>query len=188
MNKQLVNKFAKKLKKVLLHNVHPKKGATINLLDSFLRTALDGGSNDYYGTFPANMIPRHLLQVKRFQIIINTSRTDDPPELGGHFIVVEATPEHVVYIDPFGQPCMQPDIIEFIKNCKRPETYFNNVAIQHPTSVFCPLYCALFILYYHLKPRWNLNFSSTNLKSNEEKCITQLNRLISDPRLTPKSY
>lgn len=185
MNNRVVNRLANRLKKSLIGNVHPRKGATINLLDSFLRTALGGGSNDYYGTFPANMIPSHLHRTKYFQVIINLSRTDDPPEQGGHFITIQATPNYLMYIDPFGNSCTQPDIIEFMKKCDRPNTHFNNVPIQHLTSVFCPLYCALFVLYHHLKPNWKLDFSP-NLKLNEQKCMRQINRLISDPRLTPK--
>ena len=176
------------MQKILRNEVHPQKGATIRLLDSFLRTALGGGSNAYYGTFPADMIPKHLLRTKRFQIIVNTSRTDDPPEQGGHFVCVEASPTHIVYIDPFGLPCQQEDIVQFILNCGREESFYSDTQIQHKSSVFCPLYCSLFVLYYHLKPSWNLDFSSSDLKSNEQRCIAQIKRHIRDPRLTPKKF
>ena len=179
--------MARKLRLALQHDVHPKKGATIRLLDSFLKAALGGGSNAYYGTFPANTIPEHLLRTERFQIIVNTSRTTDPPGQGGHFISIEANPEHIVYIDPFGKPCQQPDIANFIRNCQRPESYFSSTTIQDASSVFCPLYCALFVLYHHLRPHWKLDFSSLDLKANDKKCLRYINRLIRDPRLTPRS-
>ena len=165
----------------------PRRGTTIRLLDSFLRASLGGGSNDYYGTFPADKIPQHLLRVERFQIVINTSSTRDPPGSGGHFITVEATRKHIVYLDPLGAPCSQPDIANFIRDCQRSHSYFNDPPIPHKSSVFCSLFCALFVLYHHLKPNWRLEFSpSPDLKSNDQKCITYINRLLGDPRLTPR--
>ena len=187
MNNEAICKLARKLQVVLKHDVHPKRGATIRLLDSFLKAALGGGSNAYYGTFPADAIPEHLLGTQRFQIIVNTSRTTDPPGSGGHFIEIEASPERIIYIDPFGKPCQQPDIAKFIQDCQRPETYFNSSAVQDVSSVFCPLYCALFVLYHHLKPHWKLDFSRADLRANDKKCMHYINRLIRDPRLTPST-
>lgn len=185
LNASLIKRLALRLKKGLEDNVHPQKGATIVLLDSFLRAALDGAPNSYYGTFPADMIPPTLTGADRFQIVVNTSRTTDPPELGGHFIVIEGDRDSVLYIDPFGLPCSQPDISRFIKDCGR-KGYYNKTPIQDTGSVFCPLYCALFVLYYHVSPSWELSFSSSDLKSNEKKCMEQIVRLIDDPLLIPK--
>ena len=185
LNTSLVKRLALRLKKALEENVHPERGATISLLDSFLRATLGGAPNAYYGTFPADVIPSQLTKEKRFQIIVNTSRTTDPPELGGHFVVIEGGPNNILYIDPFGNPCTQPDISQFIKDCER-SGYYSKTPIQDPSSVFCPLYCALFVLYYHLSPSWDLSFSSSDLKLNEKKCMEQIIRLIDDPRLVPK--
>lgn len=186
MNIRTVRRMGKRLKAALQNDVDPKKGTTIRLLDSFLRAALGGGCNAYYGTFPADKIPQHLLEVERFQIVLNTSRTTDPPGSGGHFIVIEGNRDRIMYIDPFGKPCTQPNIVDFILGCGRTQIYFNETAIQDKTSVFCPLYCALFILYHHLRPSWSLDFSRTDLKSNDQKCLLQINKLIRDPRLTPR--
>ena len=186
MDSETLNRLAGKIQKVLRSEVHPLQGATIRLLDSFLRASLGGGSNAYYGTFPADRIPPHLLTRQRFQIIVNTTRSDAAPGKSGHFVCIEATPDYITYIDPFGRACEQRDIIEFIRGCKRPSTFYNHTCIQDEASVFCPLYCALFVLYFHLKPRWQLSFSSDSLKLNEQKCMEQLYRLINDPRLTPK--
>ena len=186
MNRATVRRLGRRLKAALENDVDPQRGTTIRLLDSFLRVSLGGGSNDYYGTFPADMIPHHLFNVDRFQIVVNTSSTRDPPGGGGHFVAIEATRDHIVYIDPLGKPCSQPDIVAFIRACKRSKSYHNETTIQDKSSVFCPLYCALFVLYYHLKPNWQLDFSSSDLKANDQKCLHQINRLLRDPRLTPR--
>ena len=184
MNGRKLNRICGKLEKQLKNDVHPAKGATINLLDSFLRHCLERSVHSYFGTFPADRIPAHICDLERFQIVVNTSRSDDPPELGGHFVVLEARPDSVTYIDPLAFPCRQNDLADFLTSCNRP-LFYNNNKIQHDNSVFCPMYCALFILYYHIKPTWTMKFSPSDLKRNENMCMRQIKMLINDPRLHP---
>lgn len=184
MNNRMLSRICNKLEKQLRNDVHPAMGATINLLDSFLTHCLNRSRHSYLGTFPADGIPSHIRNLERFQIVVNTSRTDDPPEFGGHFVVIEARPDSLTYIDPLASACKQTDIVDFITSCNR-RLFYNSSKIQHNNSVFCPMYCALFILYYHINPTWPLNFSSTDLKGNEDMCMRQINRLINDPRLHP---
>lgn len=184
MNNRRLTRICNKLEKQLKNDVHPEKGATISLLDSFLRHCLERSVHSYLGTFPADRIPSYIHNLKRFQIVVNTSRSDDPPELGGHFVAIEGRPDSVMYLDPLASSCKQNDIANFLTSCNR-ELLYNSTKIQHNSSVFCPMYCALFILYHHINPSWPLNFSSSDLRRNETKCMQQINFLINDPRLHP---
>lgn len=99
-------------------------------------------------------------------------------------MVIEGRPDSVTYIDPLASSCRQRDVADFLTSCRR-SLFYNSSKIQHDSSVFCPMYCALFILYYHVNPTWPLNFSSSDLRGNEDMCMQQINRLINDPRLYP---
>lgn len=183
---RVIRRAAQRLREAVRGEVHPRRGTTIRLLDSFLRATCGpklGGA--YVGAVTADRIPARLARRKRFQLVVNTTRSDASPDAPGHFVLVEANRDYVAYIDPFGLPCLQPDLAAFLRRCARP-TRHNETTIQHPTSVFCPLYCALFALYYHVSPAWSLAFSRDDLKSNEDRCMRQLNRLLAQLETTPK--
>jgi hypothetical protein len=181
LTERKVHQLADKIEKSLLMKVDPERGVTIGLLDSFLKKAC-GGYNSYYkGTFTADMIPKNLTLQNRFQLVVNTSRSDESLSKVGHFIVIEGHPRFITFIDPFGLPCTQNDIQTFINSCNR-RSYHSTTPIQHPSSMFCPLYCALFIIYYHVNPSWQMSFSKVDTSVNEENCMRQLNRLLRDPK------
>lgn len=181
LSERKVRQLASRLQQTLLMKVDPERGVTMGLLDSFLKKTCGGRTDHYRGTFTADTIPKRLSLRKRFQIVVNTSRSDDSLNKVGHFVVIEGHPRFTLYIDPFGLPCTQRDIQTFLDSCGR-STFHSSTSVQHPSSMFCPLYCALFILYYHIQPNWQLSFSESDNSANEEKCMRQLNRLLRDPK------
>ena len=144
-----------------------------------------GGKTVYQGTFSADKIPiSELLRfssAKEFSLVINLQKSVDvSKQPTGHFVTVIGCPEYTLYIDPFGLPCIQENVRDFLFKRQLP-VYYSSSVIQESMSVFCGLYCLLFISYFYQWPRWNLKFETDTkkLKMNDDLCLYYLNKLFS---------
>ncbi len=138
-------------------------------------------SKDFRGVFAANKIPRRLAGVGRFIIIVNLGEVDgggDGELPVGHFVCVAAQPEEINFIDPYGLPCMQPKVLSFLTEARRPIKE-NVQKIQHLDSPYCGLYSVLFAVYFDKEPseRLKLKFNKTKLMENDRKCVEYLKQL-----------
>ena len=157
------------------------KGISNPLLNRLARLVC---SQNFKGVYAANRIPRGLLRLPRFTIIVNLGeKTASPKPLPiGHFVSLSFDRESVFYVDPYGLPCLQPRVLRFIKDSGR-QLWENRVQVQHWDSPYCSLFALLFTLYFDTprrrevaKPK--LLFHRKNLRLNDAKCVYYLNKLI----------
>ncbi len=137
-------------------------------------------SDDFRGVFSANKIPRRLAGVGHFTIIVNLGEVDGSANKlpVGHFVCIAARPERISFIDPYGLPCIQPKVLTFLSEARRPIVE-NSRKIQHVDSPYCGLYSILFAVYFDKRAdEWlKLNFSKKNLLDNDKKCVQYLKLL-----------
>lgn len=174
-----LKKCIKQLTSQISENVD-KRGVTNDVVERFCFLAC---GDKYKGTFSADMIPPHFASLSHFIININLGkrkdiRSDIPV---GHFITLIADPTKVVYIDSYGLPIFQENVINFLKLCYRPLSY-NEQQIQDYNSVYCGLYAILFSCYADKLPPFELKFSQSNRKSNDKKCVFYLRKMFSNTR------
>lgn len=137
-------------------------------------------SNDFKGVYAANKLPIALASVGRFSIIVNLGEVegDDTTLPVGHFVCITAEPNSISYIDPYGLPCIQPKVLHFLRESRRP-MWENVRQIQHFDSPYCGLYSILFTVYFDKDAkRWlRMNFSKRDLRQNDRRCVNYLERL-----------
>ncbi len=146
-------------------------------------------SKNFRGVFAADSIPVAKLAGRpRFIVILNLARERPGPlfSFNGHFVSIVAYPNSIRYFDPYGLPCTQPDVKDFLSQCQRPIRQ-NRQQIQDKKSVYCGMYCLLFAAYNDRKnssspPGFKLTFHKRKeqLKLNDTKCVQYLRRLTSD--------
>ena len=121
----------------------------------------------FLGSFPCDYKPT-IKNKHNFSVIFNLSKHD---EKGSHFVAVYCKRKNIVYFDPFGEPCTNEFIINFIKDYSNGKNYIeNNTTIQSCQSYFCGLFCICFIAY--LKEGFSLKdflklFNKKNLLKND---------------------
>lgn len=150
------------------------KGVTNQTIDAFCRHLCP---EIHKGTFPSDMIPDNISSFSLFSIIVNLGTLKRKQLIPiGHFVTIIKTKLHIIYIDPFGLPCLQPDVIRFMMLCQCP-VYHNNKQIQDISSNYCGMFAILFSCYFDRKPSFSMTFSA-QYKSNDHKCITYLKKII----------
>ena len=167
----------------LRRHVSAGKGVSNTLLWRLGKLAC---GRDFHGVYPANKIPRSLARRGRFVVIVNLGeRQPGVAKLPvGHFVCVAGEVGKVNYVDPYGLPCIQPKVVQFLSDCQR-KVWENKKQIQHFDSAYCALYSLLFAVYFDKKfsnalpaKRFCLRFYRDRLKSNDRKCVEYLQRLI----------
>lgn len=163
-------------KRVREHAV-PRLGVTNRVLRNFCTRLC---SDLFKGVFSADCIPPSLAARAHFIIIVNLSQKRGPSV--GHFITIAASPSSVQYIDPYGLPCWQPDILSFLHSCKR-KIRLNLRQVQSFKSSYCGLYALLFACYLDRK-RWKGNkfklvFERKKLRENDKLCVAYLKKIVS---------
>ena len=124
------------------------KGLSNELVDSLCRACC---SEEYRGAYSADCIPVALATLAHFIVVVNLGVRKHvfgplPP---GHFVTIAVTPTQVYYLDPYGMPCMQPDVARFLERCcslrPRERKGVRNVQqVQHLDAVTCGFYAVLF--------------------------------------------
>ena len=110
----------------------------------------------------------YLLKDRPFTIIVN---------VGGHFVGVYCADQYTIYFDPFGLPCMQTQLKQFLRKLKQP-VFFSKKKIQTISSKHCGLYAVLFVL-YHDKPKrtFKMQFGRRAGLKNDKLCVQDLHKL-----------
>lgn len=90
-------------------------------------------------------------------------------------------PAGVTYVDSYGLPCFQPDVLAFLAACRRP-VRFNLRQIQAAESKACGFFALLYILYIGQRLNFKIRFarSSSRLASNDGKCFGYLRKILND--------
>lgn len=171
------NKALQDIKKLISPHVDSKLGITVSLINSICKTLCP---NRYIGVYESHQLPiKKLINKNYFTIIILLKGT-----VTGHFVTVHATPNSILYIDPFGLPCFDLVVLKFLNTCinkkKKPRVVLMNTnQIQHKKSVYCGMYAVLYALYFDSDNNcMKLNFNKTSLLSNDNKCKRYINQLI----------
>lgn len=162
-------------------HVRSKLGVTNTLVNRFCRQIC---SDDFKGVFSADCIPLQLAARPRFIIVVNLGKRKGVRGAlpVGHFVTIAVSRSALLYIDPFGLPCVQPDISAFLRLCGR-KTYINLRQIQHFNSAYCGFYAILFAAYLDREHRGGkkkmpkLCFKKNNLYQNDKLCMKYLTRL-----------
>jgi hypothetical protein len=141
-----------------------------------------GRFGEFAGVFPADRLPLHLAARSRFLLVVNLGEighpSDPTPPPRGHFVTVAAGPSGVLYIDPYGLPCLQPRVNRFLRLCRR-RVLANWRQVQDLRSVYCGMYAVLFAAYLDRKPNFKLRFhkAGRDLRRNDTLCARYLRRM-----------
>lgn len=171
------------IKGVKSHTDH-SAGISNVLINRFARSLC---SRDFQGVYSADTIPEIMLTNRpRFIIIVNLGERKgyDSNIPVGHFVCICADTSRIQYIDPYGLPCIQPKVLNFLKHCHRP-IIMNKRQIQDLSSVYCGFFALLFAMYMDRglsveKPKFRLKFHKRKreLKKNDVLCISYIRKLI----------
>lgn len=157
-------------------HVIPKLGITNEVLYNLSRRLC---SKDFYGVFSADKIPQTLAGYTSFIIIVNLA-TENGLEVG-HFVTIVGESATINYIDSYGLPCIQQNVIAFLELCKR-TIRFNIRQIQSFSSRYCGLYSLLFACYFDKENNkgndFKLMFYNDRLKRNDKLCSLYLKQMI----------
>ncbi len=177
-------------------HVQRDSGITNTLLERL--GFLAAGRHDFQGVYAADCIPAHLASRAHFSIIVNLGErrrrlhAARGPLPVGHFVAIVGTPRCVFYNDPYGRPCTQPRVLDFLALCRRPVSMVLE-RVQSTSSTFCGLFALLFALYFGRggrrlinkgRPAFRLNFhrgTDRVLRKNDALCVVYL-RLLSHLR------
>lgn len=120
--------------------------------------------SSFIGTFPADRIP--VVKARPASFVLNFDKHDSQ---GSHWVSLILLPNgESEYMDSFGLPPLQQDILNYIKKNSKAYT-FNCQQFQHPLAISCGLYAIHFIKHRYR----NLSFESfsahfsKNLANNE---------------------
>lgn len=134
----------------------------------YIENVLRGQTNTFKGVFSCNNIPINFISEKHASIICNLAKEN---EVGTHFISIIQLPEFVIYIDPFGAPCVNRYILNTLGKCGKP-VFYNNKTIQSLCSNFCGYFAMLFII--HFDQNNTMLCFSKDLYKNDALCIQYL--------------
>lgn len=132
----------------------------------------------FWGVYPADCLPRSMAAEPHFAAVVNLGRWKTGSERSrvGHFVAVVGRPRKVFYVDSYGLPCTQPDVLRFLAGCQRPVEYCKR-AVQSFDSKACGLYALLFSLYLYYDLDFALRFRRSDLEKNDKKMIKYLKRI-----------
>ena len=169
----------KVLAKRVRENVSKNKGLTNTLIRNFcFKTCTE----DFKGLFSADRIPKKLCVYPRFIIVVNLGKREERANVSdlpvGHFVTIVGTPHAVYYLDPYGLPCMQENVLHFLRECRR-EVLENSRQIQDYDSVYCGMYSILFAKYADRDWPFKLEFCHKHLRRNDQKCVMYLKKMFS---------
>lgn len=125
----------------------------------------------FMGCFPSNAIPPRL--TTPCSMIVNT---DPLAGDGDHWLGLVLTQHTAFYMDSFGCPLLEPDIIQYLVRYYD-EVIYNKVCIQHPTSARCGYFCIAFVQQVRSLMdfyRFIQHFSPTQLKKNDTRVLKLL--------------
>lgn len=163
-------------------NADKKKGLTNDVVKSFC-SFLCG--KDFKGVFSADRVPVKYACLPHFIMVVNTGRRGDSRDVSklpvGHFVTVVVSPSTVYYLDPYGLPCTQRDLLRFFKLCHRPLAC-NRRQIQDYGSMYCGVYAILFAAYADADCPFEMRFCKKRLRKNDKKCVAYLKKLIAQRR------
>lgn len=170
-----------KISRLIRHHVNPKQGMSYEILNSICETFC---TQLYKGLHHATTIPFECLKhFAMFTIIVLL-----PGTVTGHFVTIHITPSTIFYIDPYGFPCFNSDVLRFISRLKthtkwKKRVLFTNVKqIQHEKSVYCGMYAVLYALYFDSvknQKKLKLCFPKRPSLTNDKRCKQYLNKIIS---------
>lgn len=133
-------------------------------------------TNNFKGVYSADEIPTELSSFPTFSIVCNL---DKKIQVGSHFVVILGFPTYIFYIDPLGNKCTTPAIRVFLnKNAKERDIYYNTVQIQDLFSLYCGVFCIMYILYYDKDRMQELDMLKYNLNLNNGIAISNINKMI----------
>jgi hypothetical protein len=147
------------------------------LENTYIFNTLRDLSQDFRGIFSCDNLPEELLTRDKFIVVCNLSKQF---ELGTHYVTIVSHETQTIYIDSFGYSCTNVDIAAFLQK-RGGQLYYNKRAFQHLQSVHCGFYSIFFTLLFdslNAKPKNNFYFSSTDLLSNDKRCIRYIKLLI----------
>jgi hypothetical protein len=165
---------ARRLSDRVGRNVVPRRGTSNKTIDSFCRAVC---SADFLGVFSVDKIPAvRLARRATFLFILNlgdAGRGED-----GHFVAVCGSPAEVLYLDPFAHPPPGDERLQaFLGACGR-RVRCNTRQVQDYASAYCGLFALLFVWYVDAGCPFRLSFNRRSLKSNDEKCVGYLRRMV----------
>jgi hypothetical protein len=135
----------------------------------------------FLGTFSADTLPNYKLCINK-HLISNYSKKH---EAGTHFIAMSISKNKVFIFDPYGQPMMNPIILNHFP--AKLKFLHSKHVIQSDSSISCGLFCIGYILSKRLKITFNDFISIFNRGNNLDqndiiigkfivKCIQYLKR------------
>lgn len=150
-----------------------KEGVSNIFINDFLLT----NSANYYGTYSSDDIPVNEFKSRdTFSIVCNLSKRKSP---GTHFIVIISRiiqgRRRLIYIDPLGLPCINTHILKFLHGLHH-AFEFNTTQIQDVESVFCGMYCILYVMWF-VEMKLELQFYKNNLIRNDKLCTAYIKML-----------
>lgn len=162
-----------KVQKLLKSHVSQEWGITNDLVQDIAATLCPGDT--YKGLYMPDQLSRivSMKSVHRpFTLIVNVGR---------HFVTIYCHDNYVLYLDPYGIPCVQPHVRQFL-NVLSPNIFFNETKIQTVRSKHCGLYAILFAQYYDVPLRdFKLKFiRNPENDENDDRCIFYLHKLNKD--------
>jgi len=140
----------------------------------------------FQGVFSADEIPSQKRCWRRrgetATCILNLATARQESSLMGHFVFVAIYPQRVLYVDPFGLPCLQADARRFLRSVCRARGdipfHFNDRPIQSERSTACGLYAILMVLAVEAdKSPLDFQWSTSRLMSNDRRCIRYLREM-----------
>lgn len=158
-------------------NVKPKRGLSNGLIRSFLS---QNCGSDFKGVYSADRIPKRLAAEGTFLLVVNLAKER---EADGHFVCIAASRAALLYLDPYGLPCVQRDVLSFLRRCMRP-VKFNARPLQRTESNYCGFYAILFALYLDNSSPWRknrnfaLSFHTSDLSKNDKICVGYIKRML----------
>lgn len=164
-NEEVVT-FARHIAHLLGKYVSRDWGMTNKTVDYIARLLCP---NVYVGLFMPNELQRKKNVCKPFTMIVNVGR---------HFVTIYCHDDFVLYMDPFGLPCLQSRVRDYLCSLST-SLFYNKTRIQHQRSKHCGLYAVLFALYYD-KPDRNIKLKfkdGVNNQSNDRTCLLYLQKL-----------
>lgn len=129
----------------------------------------------FKGVFSCDNIPQKIKEMREYSVIVNLSKSD---EIGSHFItILKINSKEIWYIDSLGNWCHNQFIIDFMTS-QNVEIFYNGKIIQSPSSELCGYFCIFVCLHFEKLKVAGPDFSTTDLRLNDELCIEGIKQLI----------
>jgi hypothetical protein len=143
----------------------------VGLSNIYLQDVMDRTCATFIGVFSCDGL-RDIKPPAQFSLVCNFSTSD---MVGSHFIALYVTDNSTYYFDPYGLPCIDPEINKFVVSLDRARNYLSAAGIQDMYSTFCGYFCWGFILSMEQNNNvttYITHFNTKRLKDkNDVKCI-----------------